>query len=865
MPSTPRLTIGTVFAEDYRIVGPLAEGGMGSVYRAEQLSTRKPRAVKVVHGRLLDDERSRARFVREATVAAQIASEHVVEVISAGIDRTTELPYLVMELLDGGDLAAVGRHRGRLDRYELGALFRQLCHGLAAAHAARVIHRDLKPENIFVAYPLHAGTRFTVKILDFGIAKVAQESKTAATLTGTVGSPLWMAPEQINNDPLGSQTDVWALGLLGFWALTGQSYWRTARAERLTIQALFAEQLFRDLESASTRAAEFGMADCIPPGFDDWFAYCVARSPDQRFDDAAAAWAAFESAVDPGLRGDVTLLPPRGSVWDSTSSRVAGVESTLSEHGESHSASVSDTGFGLSGEHASSGVPTIAQTNATPLSAQSLGVSAELESPNERSDPRARKRVPWIVGGAAIFAMTGAGGGVWWMLRDPGPDRDLAADDHHDHAHVDPTSPTGATGAPEPPPGEVKTSTTAEALPPPLEVIEAKESESGEPPPEGMSPAEHAALAPVRPMGTQPSFAAEALTFLGWSGDGTRFVLESTYAPRPTTAARNDLRIVQVHDALSSLMVESFRMDRLAAVGTSDYDRVSRAAAEAEPAADWPPRRDELVLDSAAARAMPPVGLARVELTIRPVAVASAITTTATSDGFSFRWNVAPPVGGEKAALPHVVLHWVEGNERWQLLDVGVAAGADEIWGAYQGASSVVYAGTIALHWSPTAERVVVVVRGDVVEPASPPTAAIEPTVAEPTVVDPVTGAVTPTPPPPTPLVSVGRFVDNRWFLRAGGPQIRLVDAGAGQRKLRAAAWRLQQAGMPIAAAEFGYETVESSRVYVRARDPAAAELVPAIGEAIGTMLPSAILDRAGWTQLVVMLGPDLGAAPTRP
>jgi serine/threonine protein kinase len=92
MASTPRLAPGTSFAGDFRVLAPLAEGGMGSVYRAEQLSTHKLRALKIVHGRLLEDERSRARFLREATIGASIASEHVVEVISAGIDAATELP-----------------------------------------------------------------------------------------------------------------------------------------------------------------------------------------------------------------------------------------------------------------------------------------------------------------------------------------------------------------------------------------------------------------------------------------------------------------------------------------------------------------------------------------------------------------------------------------------------------------------------------------------------------------------------------------------------------------------------------------------------------------------------------------------------
>jgi tRNA A-37 threonylcarbamoyl transferase component Bud32 len=842
---------------------------MGSVYRAEQLSTRKPRAVKVVHGRLLDDERSRARFVREATVAAQIASEHVVEVIAAGIDRTTELPYLVMELLDGGDLAAVVRHRGRLDRFELGAMFRQLCHGLAAAHHARVIHRDLKPENIFVAHPLHAGTRFTVKILDFGIAKVAQESKTAATLTGTVGSPLWMAPEQINNDPLGPQTDVWALGLLGFWALTGQSYWRTARAERLTIQALFAEQLFRELEAASVRAAEFGMADVIPPGFDDWFACCVARSPGARFVDAAAAWAAFEQSVDAGLRADLTLLPPRGTTWDSTSSRMPGIASTIAEHGESQSASVSDTGFGYGGAPASSAVPTIAQTNLTPLAEQSLGVSAEVEPPAAEVVPderRVRARVPWIVAGAAAVAMLGVGAAAWWIV-DASDDADDRPQGQHAEAERGTTSPVATTSPLESDrsaQGEGGLATSPADAKAPTDGAKAATTDPGVDPPHDVdaaepvvdpdaSAAEVAALAPVRPMATQPSFSSEMLEFRGWSADGSRFVLESTYAPRSATAPRNDLRLMQVHDALSSLLVESYRLDRVADPSINDYDRVSRAAAEAEPAADWPPRKAELALSASTAQALPPAGLARVELSMRPVAVESAIAIEPTSEGFAYRWNVARPVAGERAPLPHIVLHWTRGDARWQLLDIPVAATAEELWAAHPDAAAIVYAGSIALHWSPTGERIVVIVRGDVVEPAVVPAVPTEP------VIDPTTGA----PAVVAPLCTSGPFVDNRWFLRAGGAQIRLVDAGAGQRKLRAAAWRLQGAGFPIAAAEFGYETVESSRVYVRARDPAAAALVPAIGEAIGQALPSAILDRAGWTQVVVMLGSDLGATPT--
>lgn len=816
MASTPRLQVGTIFAEDYRIVGPLAEGGMGSVYRAEQLSTHKPRAVKVVHGRLLDDERSRMRFVREATVAASIASEHVVEVIAAGIDRATELPYLVMELLDGGDLAAVVRHRGRLTCAEVGALMRQLCHGLGAAHAARVIHRDLKPENVFVAHPRHAGTAFTVKILDFGIAKVAQESKTVATLTGTVGSPLWMSPEQINNEALGPQTDIWALGLLAFWALTGQSYWRTARAERLTIQALFAEQLFRPLEPAKERAAEFAMADHIPPGFDDWFMHCVTRQPGDRFADAAAAWAAFEQAVDSGMRPDVTLLPPLGEVWDSTSSRMRVVgESTLADRGAVDSAGMSETGVGTT----FGGVATVARTNAelpTPAAVPVVGVSTEFAA------PPMRQRARWLPFALAPVAVAVIGTTAWLALR-PTPDGHAVA---HDLDAKAPEAPVEAT--PDPPLGQPDPPDEIDVEPPPL-LPE---------PPLPTDAKERAAVAVVRPMTTQTSFSAAAQEFMGWSADGSRFVIDATYPDHGTTVtATNRLRLVEVHDALSGMMVDSFLVEREADASIPERDRLARAAAEAEPYDDWPTLRQELALGHAAASSLPPSGLARVEVAITPTPAGSEITTEATASGFAFRWVVGPAIAGETSPAPRIVLRWSSGAERWELLDVPMSITAEVLRERAEALRppdaqilAPVYAGTIALHWSPGAERVVVVIRA-ALEPAGPDAPRDDST------------------------------IDQRWFLRASGPQIRLVDAGAGQRKLRHAAWSLQAAGFPIAAADLDHENVETSRTYVRLRDAAAADLAAKINRALGTELPSALLDRAGWTQIVVMLGPDFQAA----
>src|SRR5579884_198667 len=150
MASLVDLPPGAVFARDFRIVRPLAEGGMGAVYVAEQVSTGKVRALKVMHPQLAADARSRERFTQEARVGARIASDHVVEILGAGVDEATGTPWLAMELLEGEDLATLMKRRGSFSPAEVWALLDQLGQALTAAHAAGVVHRDLKPENLFI-------------------------------------------------------------------------------------------------------------------------------------------------------------------------------------------------------------------------------------------------------------------------------------------------------------------------------------------------------------------------------------------------------------------------------------------------------------------------------------------------------------------------------------------------------------------------------------------------------------------------------------------------------------------------------------------------------------------------------------------
>ncbi len=295
---------GAIFAGDFRVVRPLSEGGMGSVYVVEQLSTGAQRALKLMKRELVVDASLRERFLQEARVGSRIASDHVVQVIAAGVDPETNVPWLVMELLAGEEMADRVRRSGPLSRAEVAEVAKQLTHALAAAHAVGVVHRDLKPNNLFLAASRTAGAPFSVKVLDFGIAKIVADAKT----TGTVGlgTPLWMAPEQTEaKSYVGPGTDVWAFGLIVFYMLTGRSFWAAAAQANTGIQTLLREILFEPIAPPSQRAAELG-APALPPGFDAWFLRCIERDPQRR-----------ETSVERALAGLLPLLaapalePPR--------------------------------------------------------------------------------------------------------------------------------------------------------------------------------------------------------------------------------------------------------------------------------------------------------------------------------------------------------------------------------------------------------------------------------------------------------------------------------------------------------------------------------------------------------------------------
>ncbi len=223
-PMKARALEGTNVAGKYRVTRELGRGGMGVVVEAINTSTGAACALKLMSREV--DEEMRARFRREVFAAASIESPHVVRVYDTGDDDGMCASFMVMERLAGEDLSTVLKRVERLEPHVAITVVHQACLGLAKAHAKNIVHRDIKPANLFL---VEDGPRVTVKVLDFGIAKLTvdtlQTGDGGLTFTGNVvGSPQYMSPEQaMGLRTVDARTDVWALGAVLYRALAGVS------------------------------------------------------------------------------------------------------------------------------------------------------------------------------------------------------------------------------------------------------------------------------------------------------------------------------------------------------------------------------------------------------------------------------------------------------------------------------------------------------------------------------------------------------------------------------------------------------------------------------------------------------------------
>jgi len=191
---------GTVVADKYRIERVVGVGGMGAVVLAHHLRLEEPIAIKFLLPAFAQDGEAVARFLREARSAAKIHSEHVGRVFDVDVLPDTGAPYIVMEYLEGLDLAALLQRDGPLAVQRAVDLVLQCCEALAVAHACGIVHRDLKPSNLFLS--ARADGSPCIKVLDFGIAKIVRREAPVVDLTRTeaiLGTPAYMSPEQLRD------------------------------------------------------------------------------------------------------------------------------------------------------------------------------------------------------------------------------------------------------------------------------------------------------------------------------------------------------------------------------------------------------------------------------------------------------------------------------------------------------------------------------------------------------------------------------------------------------------------------------------------------------------------------------------------
>jgi serine/threonine-protein kinase len=282
-----------------KLVRPLGEGGMGSVWLAEHQSLHTQVVVKFIAAEFTTSPEALARFSREAAAASQVKSPHVVQTLDHGI--TSEgLPYIVMEYLEGRDLENHLLQVGRMPPHEVAEVVTQLSRALEKAHAVGIVHRDIKPANIFFC-DAGDGALF-VKLLDFGIAKGMNiPLLDSGTRTGTmIGSPFYMSPEQlVGAKDMDHRTDLWSVGVVAFEAVTGR---RAFDAETVGGLALKIHNEPTPLPSqVSPELANL----------DEWFMHACAKKPEERFGSAKEMADSLMAAVT-GRRTHTSMPPTSG-------------------------------------------------------------------------------------------------------------------------------------------------------------------------------------------------------------------------------------------------------------------------------------------------------------------------------------------------------------------------------------------------------------------------------------------------------------------------------------------------------------------------------------------------------------------------
>ncbi len=391
---------------------------MGSVYEAEHTATGRRVAVKIISSKeLVHDEAVVARFQREARAAGAIDTQHITQVLDAGRDHETGLPFLVMEFMSGEDLQHVIKRTGPLAPDTALRIVAQACLGLQKAHEAHVVHRDIKPANLFLARR-DAG-EMIVKLLDFGIAKVkmdqSQETESAGlTKTGSMlGSPLYMSPEQARGiKDIDHRADIWSLGVVLYQALSGRTPFQHITSLGQLIIAICSEWPPHIQE----------VAPWVPPQVAEIVHRALRHRPEERYQSASEMFAAIRQLLPHGWSLSEDMLVP-----------------------------LQDTARGQEAPKASISMPPPPPLGASlaPAATAHAGASTTgplMQTPSIAPPPPSSSKMPLVIAAVALVGAIGVGG--WVALRKEAPVPVTAAQTAT--AAPMPTPPPAPTPAPTP-------------------------------------------------------------------------------------------------------------------------------------------------------------------------------------------------------------------------------------------------------------------------------------------------------------------------------------------------------------------------------------------------------------------------------
>ena len=378
----PDPLIGRVIAERFRIVSLIARGGMGKVYKAEQAPLGRSCAIKVLNPNYNGDAdpEFHRRFFREASITSRITHPNSVTIFDYG-KTEDEIYYMAMEYLEGQTLHHALREVGTMHEDRVGRIAQQICRALREAHTLDVIHRDLKPANIFLSK--HGDDEDFVKVLDFGLVKhLSERPEEQLTQTGLfMGSPKYMAPEQIQGGQVDARTDVYSLGIMMYEMLAGKVPFERPSSVNI-LMAHVGEP------PPPMRAVHPNIV--ISPNFEELVMRCIAKDPNERYTTMDAVLQAIKQAHGVSMTGQLAAV------------NVSGAYMPVQTHAPP---AVHSSHPGLSGR-----IPAMSSGSHTPMGMLSAGGTGEsgVGGPYSESAPHSRRASKaWIGVGVLVAAALG--------------------------------------------------------------------------------------------------------------------------------------------------------------------------------------------------------------------------------------------------------------------------------------------------------------------------------------------------------------------------------------------------------------------------------------------------------------------------